>query len=215
MALVLHHSKAKGTDKVILLGIANHSGDGGAWPSIATLARYANVEERAAQRAIHKLASMGEVVVHLQAGGTHTTKAWQRPNRYDVTLACPATCDGTAQHRMRALPDSPADLWIKGVSPTTPGVTHDTGGVSPTTPGGVSPTTPEPSYEPPTEDDGSETASLTTARDAQVTPVTRSLCAVCFQPEAECQRRSATSGHAFTPRVVGAHQTKRSNERVG
>ena len=29
------------TDKLVLIGIANHDGDGGSWPSIATLAMYA------------------------------------------------------------------------------------------------------------------------------------------------------------------------------
>ena len=37
MSLVLHHSVAQPTHKLILLGIANHQGDGGAWPSIETL----------------------------------------------------------------------------------------------------------------------------------------------------------------------------------
>ena len=55
IAVCLHHSRATGTDKVVLLGIANHDGDGGSWPAIATLAKYANVNERNTQKSIERL----------------------------------------------------------------------------------------------------------------------------------------------------------------
>ena len=161
MAIVLHHSRAKGADKLVLLGIANHAGDGGAWPSIATLARYANATERTVQRAIRTLASMGELHVERQAGGTAHLKDWQRPNRYDVTLACPPGCDRSVSHRVKALPSAPAGLWIEGVTPVSPGDTHVTRGVTPTSPGGVTPTSPEPSLEPSTEHNPVPAASAT------------------------------------------------------
>lgn len=208
MAIVLHHSKARGTDKVILLGIANHAGDGGAWPSMSTLARYANVTERAAQDAVRRLSASGEIVVHLQGGGLATMKHWQRPNRYDVTLACPASCDRTTAHRLAPVPQSPSDLWIDGVKPTAPGEAHFTGGVKPTSPEGVKPTSPEPSTQPSINAPSSEAASLTTARGSQAA---RTICVECGLVEAECQRRSAVSGHVFEARVMGAHRDKRSN----
>jgi hypothetical protein len=37
VATVLNHSKARGRAKLVLIGIANHLGDQGAWPSISTL----------------------------------------------------------------------------------------------------------------------------------------------------------------------------------
>lgn len=86
MAHVLNHSRAVGTAKVVLLGIANHDGDGGAWPSIETLARYANVDPRSVKRAIRALEELGEVVVHLNDGGTRSTRNDQRPNRYELTV---------------------------------------------------------------------------------------------------------------------------------
>ena len=61
MVLALYHSKASATDKVVLLGIANHHGDGGAWPSLETLARYANVSERQVSRSIKVLEDLGEL----------------------------------------------------------------------------------------------------------------------------------------------------------
>jgi len=146
MALVLHHSRAKGTDKLVLLGIANHAGDGGAWPAVETLARYANVDERTVRRTLAKLVQLGELAVHTQAGGTHTTRPGYRPNRYDVLIACPATCDRTANHRTKPLPTSPADLWITGLTPTSPLVS----GGTPASGGGGTPASAEPSIEPST-----------------------------------------------------------------
>lgn len=99
MAVVLHHSRAKGTAKLVLLGIANHQGDGGAWPSVATLARYANVTERNVQKAIDQLEAKGELRRQVQHGGTHELPDHRRPNRYDVLVSCPSWCDRSANHR--------------------------------------------------------------------------------------------------------------------
>lgn len=63
MNLVLNHSKAKGRAKLVLMGIANHQGDHGAWPSIATLARYTNESERSVKRDIQELIKLGELTV--------------------------------------------------------------------------------------------------------------------------------------------------------
>ena len=106
MSLVLHHSKSKGTAKLVLLGIANHEGDGGAWPSVATLMRYAHADRRTVQRAISRLVELGELQVLRQKGGNDLTTSAMRPNLYRVKVFCPHTCDGSAQHRLKhsALP---------------------------------------------------------------------------------------------------------------
>ena len=106
IAIALHHSRSTGAAKVILLGIANHDGDGGAWPSLATLARYGNCTVRNAQRAIAKLEELGEVRVHLQQGGNQRTPDHMRPNLYEFTLRCSPECDRTKNHASKyALPD--------------------------------------------------------------------------------------------------------------
>lgn len=126
LSIVLHHSKAKGTAKLVLLGIANHAGDGGAWPSVGTLATYANAEPRTVQRAIQKLIGSGELRVAVQAGGLADWDDYTRPNRYDVLLACPPWCDRTANHRdTRSRQDR---LWKNPVTPTSGGDTSVTGG---------------------------------------------------------------------------------------
>lgn len=94
MVLVLYHSRAVGTAKVVALGIANHDGDGGSWPAIATLAKYANVTPRAVSAAVAGLVELGELVVHVNAGGTHRDDPRHRTNRYELLIECPPDCDG-------------------------------------------------------------------------------------------------------------------------
>lgn len=143
LALVLHHSKASGTDKLVLLGIANHDGDGGAWPSVATLARYANCTERTVQRTLSKLVDHGELHVDVQAGGRRRMKDYERPNCYRVLVRCPPGCDGTSRHKVTFPQPVPVDDLLPGmpesdqsdrVTPTSPGDAHVTGGVTPTSP---------------------------------------------------------------------------------
>ena len=198
IALVLHHSNATGTDKLVLLGIANHAGDGGAWPSVATLARYANATERTVQRSLSRLVELGELVVHKQAGGTHDMQDWQRPNRYDVVVACPVTCDRTANHRVRKAPEAPADLWTDRVTPTSPGDAHVTRPVTPTSGEGVTPTSPEPSTQPSSTPG---TASVTGPREDTTPP-----CTECSAPNLTvCASRQAklapADRHHYAPRL--------------
>lgn len=88
MTQVLKFSKAKGRAKLVLLGIANHQGDEGAWPSIATLAQYANASERSVKRDIQDLINLGELSVEINAapmGGQYRT------NRYWVLVGVGVT----------------------------------------------------------------------------------------------------------------------------
>lgn len=124
MAIALHHSRASGTAKVVLIGIANHAGDGGSWPAVATLARYANVHPRKVQEAITRLEQLGEVRRETQAGGTAATRSHRRPNLYHFTLVCPPECDRSTAHRLRVpisapVPNSaPVPLPISAPEPS-------------------------------------------------------------------------------------------------
>ena len=84
MSQVLNHSKATGRAKLVLLGIANHQGDQGAWPSIATLARYANASERSVKRDIQELIDLGELRVEINGA---PGQAQYKPNLYWVTIS--------------------------------------------------------------------------------------------------------------------------------
>ena len=129
MGAVFNHSAASGTMKVVLLGIANHEGDGGAWPSIERLMVYAQADRRTVQRAIEKLIEMGELRRIMQQGGTHKTPAGSRPNLYRVLVVCPPNCDRSSAHREIST----------GAAPTPPlegqrGGTHAAPGAAPTPP---------------------------------------------------------------------------------
>lgn len=127
LAVVLHHSKASGTDKLVLIGIANHDGDGGAWPAIATLARYANVDPRTVKRSLQVLIELGEVSREIQGGGTRNMNDYTRPNRYEILVRCPQGCDRSTAHRVTHT--SPGDAHV-----TPPGDAHVMGGVTATSP---------------------------------------------------------------------------------
>jgi hypothetical protein len=146
MTIALHHSRARGTAKLVLLGIANHDGDGGAWPSIDTLAKYAGVTTRNVQKALVQLVELGEIAIFQNNGGDRNTRDDHRPNLYHFLLNCPPECDRTKNHRvprLRQSRDVASDTPPShGVSLATPrGVASDAHGVSHPT--------PEPSLEPP------------------------------------------------------------------
>jgi hypothetical protein len=198
LAVCLHHSKASGTAKLVLIGIANHDGDGGSWPSIATLARYANVTPRNVQKAITKLVSMGEVVVDPQQGGLRDTPDEERTNLFHVRVVCPQWCDGSTRHRdtrsrqgTLTPPPQPVD---NPLSQTPPPVDSDTPPLSQTTPPPLSHATPEPSIEPATKGGLDPTVSTGPAPS----------CDICSQDMATCIRRQHTSGHTYRP--AGHHR---------
>ena len=96
VTVVLHHSKSEGTVKLVLWGIANHHSDSGAWPSIATLAKYAKVSERRVQQIIRELERMGEIAIEEQGG---LGQQQYKTNRYHILIQCPADCDGSLNHK--------------------------------------------------------------------------------------------------------------------
>lgn len=139
ITIALHHSRATGTAKLVLIGIANHDGDGGAWPSVATLARYAGTTARNVQKALARLTELGEIRRIVQGGGNFQTADHMRPNLYHFTLGCPPACDRSKSHRVRhtelpgVIPNPPSDATPPVASDTRP----------------PSDATPEPSYNHP------------------------------------------------------------------
>lgn len=186
LSMVLHHSRSTGTERVVLLGVASHQGDGGAWPSVATLSVYANVAARSVQRAAERLRDLGELQVSVQAGGTTKTPDWKRPNMYRVTITCPSNCDRTPRHRCTTCDQpasrcehTPAELST-GVTPTSPGtdLPPDAGVTPPpdasVTPP-VTPTSPELLLEPSPE------PTSRSGRKSPAPPATLP-CPACGQP---------------------------------
>lgn len=77
MSWVWEHSRAEGTDRLVLLAIADCASDdgGNAWPSVDTLAAKAKVSERTVQRSIRSLRLLGEVDV-VEGGGRNRTNIY-------------------------------------------------------------------------------------------------------------------------------------------
>jgi hypothetical protein len=81
----------------VLVVIAKHADPDGtnAWPSIATIARLAQVVERTVRRALVELERLGLLVVIPNGGGTPSMREDRRPNAYVV--ARPGMRHGRAQ----------------------------------------------------------------------------------------------------------------------
>jgi hypothetical protein len=133
MAAVLHHADVHGTDKVVLLGIANHEGDGGAFPSVATLAKYARVSTRAVQHSLVRLSKVGYIAIDYRRGARSEDDPRYRTNRYEVLVRCPDDCDGSTHHRSRGEASvTPDDPEVK--SSASRGEVQRASGVKPTSP---------------------------------------------------------------------------------
>lgn len=155
MAIVLHHSRARGTARLVLIGIANHDGDGGSWPAISTLQKYAGgVDRKTVKRAIDELEQLHEVEQLDRMGGDRHTPDHLRPNLYRVLVTCPPDCDRSKNHRTRRGASVPEQLDLEL---STPGAWAPPGAPKLSTPGAPTPrdpgapTPPEPSLEPPIE----------------------------------------------------------------
>lgn len=110
-ALNVTDERLTAVDRLVLIGIANHDGDGGAWPSVATLSRYAGVVERSVGRSLARLEQLGYITRHVQQGGTTKMRAGQRPNLYELhrTPDPSVTPDRTV---------APPPTEVSGVPPT-------------------------------------------------------------------------------------------------
>ena len=112
MQAVWEHSKADGRARLVLLAIADHQGEIGAWPSIATIAKMVNSSERSVQRDIQYLQNIGELSVEVQNAPTRNQ---YKSNLYWVTLP------GTSRVTLPV---------TSGVTESTPGVTELHSGVT-------------------------------------------------------------------------------------
>ncbi len=99
MAAVLEGSRAKGSELLVLLLVANHAGgaDQGTWVSAATLAREARMSERQIRRILGHLEELGEISREHRRG---------QPTILRVTVSTSLSTPDTA---MSATPDKMSD----------------------------------------------------------------------------------------------------------
>jgi hypothetical protein len=171
MAVVLHHAPFAGRDKLILLGIANHDGDGGAWPAIGTLAAYGNCSVSSVKRTLATLMEAGAIVRHIQAGGNRNTPEWARANLYEVKVECPPNCDRSRSHK--PVDKDASNLW-QPESNTAPPSSSEPRGSSVGEPRGSSVGEPLTIKEPPINHPD-KSALVSTS------PETRKVCWACGQ----------------------------------
>ena len=112
MNAVWRESKSKGRARLVLLSIADHQGELGAWPSIETLAKMVNSSPRSVQRDIQDLIELGELVVEFRSAPTYGP---YKANRYFVNL--PGVTDGVSEVTKTAseVTDSESEVTAGGV----------------------------------------------------------------------------------------------------
>lgn len=127
MGEALRTTGVTSTEKLVLIGLADHANhDGtGAWPSVATLAEYADVTERTVQRCLRSLEDKGLIQKGDQRHVQHV-RADKRPTVYDVTL-------------------DRGDVYV---APQLDGVTPVSERGDTSVADGVTPVSPKPSLEP-------------------------------------------------------------------
>lgn len=96
MSAVLHHSKASPHAKLVLMAIAYHENDTGAWMSQSTLARLCNMSERTVRRHVAELRDLFEIDV---LPGEGAGSGARMTNRYFIILDCPENCDRSFTHK--------------------------------------------------------------------------------------------------------------------
>ncbi len=94
MTTVWQHSKAEGSDLLVLLALADIADDNGeCWPSVGYIARKCRIDTRTVQRRIRSLEQLDEVVV-IKGGGKTKIAGATPSNRYRITIHLPEEGEG-------------------------------------------------------------------------------------------------------------------------
>lgn len=128
MNAVWKQSRSTGRARLVLLAIADHQGEIGAWPSIPTLARMVNASERSVQRDIQELVELGELEVHSQQA---PSRGQYKANLYWVRLP---GVGQTVEPGVTDVEPGVTETGSSGVTNSASGVTKNASGV---TTGGV------------------------------------------------------------------------------
>jgi hypothetical protein len=218
IAMALHHSKAQtAAEMMVLIGVANHDGDGGAWPTVNTLSNYARISHRHVQRILTVLEQRGDIERDVQSGGTAEVAHYDRPNLYHFKVRCPPHCDRTTNHKLicatckKPLPKAlanelfhPKCVPADRVTSTSPGDTQVTRGVTPTS--------PKPSLEPEPRLN-EESLVPERAREAEKDAYGDDLSEAADAPENERQSRTPPASEAFDL-ATGSFESERCPKRT-
>lgn len=112
MNAVWEHSKADGRARLVLLAIADHQGEIGAWPSIQRLAKMVNASVRSVQRDIAYLQKIGELKVEVQNAPTNNQ---YKSNLYWVTVGGVSDSDSGVTNAPSGVTDLASGVTAGGV----------------------------------------------------------------------------------------------------
>ena len=112
MNRVWKYSQAQGRARLVLLAIADHQGEIGAWPSIETLAKMVNASERSVQRDIQELIAMGELTVEVRNA---PTRGQYKANLYWVNVSEVTTETSEVTDRTPEVTDEASEVTAGGV----------------------------------------------------------------------------------------------------
>ena len=140
---VWRYSKAKGTDRLVLIALADQANDQRErWPSVSSIGKKCLLTPRNVQKRIRSLEELGEVIV-IYGAGTSSSKGGVRSNRYRIIVYM-ADPDPVGADTI----STPQTLSDTTPSESDDPVASDTQTLSDTTPRTPSPATPEPKGEP-------------------------------------------------------------------
>lgn len=94
MTSVLVHSRATGSTKLVLMGIAYHTGKDrskGCWPSRNVLAAYAGITVRQVSRCLDQLVELGEL--NIDSGASWKRGFGGKTSLYFLTDLCSSSCE--------------------------------------------------------------------------------------------------------------------------
>lgn len=137
---VLDHSHTRGTDRLVLISLANHAGrspiDGAweSWPSIATITREAGLDRtRTVQESLARLEATGAITRQINGAPDTRIRPDRRPSLYRITTtptppttttaAEPEPAQLTADQRRHRIRQA-AELLAHTAAGRTPGITN-------------------------------------------------------------------------------------------
>lgn len=126
IAWVWEHSMSRGSDRLVLLAIADNCDHDGlnAYPRMAVLAKKTGLSERSVQRSVRALAATGELLVEMNTGGNGKARPDRRPNSFQVVTAPPTGCQSvTPSPPLRGdnlSPRNGSEVHLTGCQSVTP-----------------------------------------------------------------------------------------------
>lgn len=127
---VLKYSRANGGTRLVLVVLAEHYGgpDRGCWPSLARIARQANITERHARRCLRELEVMGEITTSREEGrAVPVYRVVDLTRLYRLSGDTQVRGTPASPERQEAQMSGGEDLGVRGGGPRGPPFSGDLG----------------------------------------------------------------------------------------